>query len=68
MRGLLRDKLSLIGIILGLGAIIGGQALEGANVGSLIQLTAFVSVIDGTSGAVLLQSETPAQLMRAGKS
>ena len=52
------DKLSLIGIILGLGAIIGGQALEGGNVGSLIQFTAFVIVIGGTSGAVLLQSSS----------
>ncbi|MBV8659657.1 MAG: flagellar motor protein [Burkholderiales bacterium] len=50
------DRLSLIGLLLGLCAIIGGQLLEGGRVGSLLQFTAFLIVIGGTLGAVLLQS------------
>lgn len=48
------DKLSIGGIILAIGAILGGQALEGGHVGSLIQPTAFLIVIGGTVGAVML--------------
>jgi len=50
------DRLSLIGIILGLTAIIGGQMLEGGRIQSLLQITAFLIVLGGTIGAVLLQS------------
>lgn len=50
------DIISLIGLGLGLTAIILGQALEGGHVGSLLQITAFVIVIGGTLGAVMLQS------------
>ncbi|HCX34775.1 MAG TPA: flagellar motor protein [Rhodocyclaceae bacterium] len=50
------DKISLIGLLLGLAAVIGGQMLEGGHVGSLLQPTAFVIVIGGTLGAVMLQS------------
>jgi len=50
------DRISPIGIILGLGAILGGQALEGGHMSSLLQVTAFVIVIGGTLGAVMLQS------------
>jgi chemotaxis protein MotA len=50
------DVNSLIGLGLGLTAIILGQALEGGHVGSLLQVTAFVIVIGGTLGAVMLQS------------
>ncbi len=45
---------------MGLTAIIAGQALEGGNIGSLMQLTAFMIVIGGTISAVMLQS-TPKQ-------
>lgn len=45
---------------MGLTAIIAGQALEGGNIGSLMQLTAFMIVIGGTVSAVMLQS-TPKQ-------
>ena len=48
------DKATLIGLVLGLGAVIGGQVLEGGEVGSIIQLTAFVIVFGGTFGAVFL--------------
>jgi chemotaxis protein MotA len=50
------DILSIVGIIVGLAAILGGNVLEGGHVGSLLQLTAFVIVFGGTMGAVLLQT------------
>jgi len=50
------DSVSLVGLLLGLGAIIGGQILEGGHVGSLVQPAAFIIVAGGTVGAVLLQS------------
>lgn len=50
------DLVSIIGILLALGAIVGGQILEGGHVGSLLQLTAFIIVIGGTVGAIMLQS------------
>jgi chemotaxis protein MotA len=53
------DRISLVGIILGLAAILGGQALEGGHIASLLQITAFVIVIGGTLGAVMLQSSPP---------
>lgn len=58
------DKLSWIGLVLGVVAIIGGQALEGGDPGALFQLAAFVIVIGGTLGAVMLQ--TSKQTFRAG--
>lgn len=56
------DKISLIAIVMGLTAIIAGQAIEGGSIGSLMQLTAFMIVIGGTTSAVMLQS-TPKQFM-----
>lgn len=50
------DLISILGLSIGLIAILGGQALEGGHVGSLLQLTAFLIVIGGTLGAVMLQS------------
>ena len=50
------DILSLIGIALAFGAILGGNALEGGHLSSLMQLTAFIIVGGGTIGAVMLQS------------
>ncbi|MCU0840698.1 MAG: flagellar motor protein [Thiobacillaceae bacterium] len=50
------DIISIIGLALGLAAILVGQALEGGHLGSLLQLTAFLIVIGGTLGAVMLQS------------
>ena len=47
---------SLIGIVLALGGILAGQMLEGGKLGSLIQPAAFIIVLVGTVGAVLLQS------------
>jgi chemotaxis protein MotA len=53
------DFISIVGILLAGIAIIGGQILEGGHVGSLLQVTAFVIVIGGTAGAVMLQSTLP---------
>ncbi len=53
------DKLSIFGLILGLAAILGGQALEGGHISSLVQPTAFLIVLGGTFGAVMLQSPFP---------
>ncbi|MFV0664511.1 flagellar motor protein [Denitromonas sp.] len=50
------DSISLIGLVLGLAAILIGQVLEGGHISSLIQPTAFLIVIGGTLGAVMLQS------------
>lgn len=48
------DKASIIGIVLGLGAVLGGQALEGGSIHSIMQLTAAIIVFGGTFGAVFL--------------
>ncbi|HTY02158.1 MAG TPA: flagellar motor protein [Rhodocyclaceae bacterium] len=50
------DNISLLGLLLGLMAIVLGQVLEGGHVSSLVQPTAFLIVIGGTLGAVMLQS------------
>lgn len=47
---------SLAGIALALGGILIGQVLEGGHLRSLVQPAAFVIVIVGTVGAVILQS------------
>ena len=50
------DKISILGLLLGIVAIVGGQILEGGHVGSLSQPTALLIVLGGTMGAVMLQS------------
>ena len=50
------DKISVLGLLLGISAIIGGQVLEGGHIGSLTQPTALLIVLGGTMGAVMLQS------------
>jgi len=56
------DSLSIIGLIVGFTAILGGNALEGGNMSGLINMPAFIIVIGGTVGAVMLQ--TPWLLFR----
>jgi chemotaxis protein MotA len=58
------DRISFIGLCLGLAAILGGQALEGGDLAALLQATALVIVIGGTLGAVMLQS--PPAVFAAG--
>lgn len=50
------DITSLIGMILGILAVVGGAQLEGLPLSSIIQPTAFIIVIGGTVGAIMLQS------------
>jgi len=50
------DILSISGIALAIIAILGGNALEGGHLSSLMQLTAFLIVFGGTTGAVLIQT------------
>jgi chemotaxis protein MotA len=57
------DKISLVGLLMGLLAIVLGQVLEGGHIGSLVQPTAFFIVIGGTLGAVMLQSPWPTFLL-----
>lgn len=51
------DILTLLGLIIGFGAIIGGNILEGGHTSSLMQLTAALIVLGGTVGAVLVQTQ-----------
>lgn len=48
------DITSLIGPILAIGMIVAGLILEGGHLASIIQLTAFMIVIGGMSGAILV--------------
>jgi len=50
------DKISLVGLTVGIAAILLGQMLEGGHIDSLLQPTAFFIVVGGTLGAVMLQS------------
>ena len=53
------DILSILGIVLSLIAIIGGQHLEGGHISSIMQFTAFLIVMGGTLGAVMLNYPMP---------
>lgn len=57
------DFLTLIGVTMAVGAILGGNWLEGGHLSTLMQLTAFLIVMGGTLGAVLVQ--TPLRDFRA---
>jgi chemotaxis protein MotA len=48
------DKASVLGIGLGVGAILLGNALEGGHLSSLVQPTAALIVVGGTIGATLI--------------
>ncbi len=50
------DKLSFVGLLIGLSSVIVGQVLEGGAVAALWQGAAFFIVFGGTLGAVMLQS------------
>ena len=50
------DRISIVGLLLGIGTILAGQLLEGGHISSLVQPTAFLIVVGGTLGAVMLQS------------
>lgn len=48
------DIAALIGTFMGLAFILTGQAMEGGNIGQLLQITAAFIVVGGTAGAVFL--------------
>lgn len=48
------DILTIIGIVLGLAAIVGGQVLEGGSIHAIMQGTSAIIVFGGTLGAVLV--------------
>jgi len=50
------DISTILGIVLAVGSIIGGQALEGGHLSSIMQLTAFIIVAGGTIGACCVQN------------
>lgn len=50
------DTLSLVGIILGISAVVGGNWLEGGHIDALLNGPALVIVLGGSIGAVLLQT------------
>lgn len=58
------DFTTLVGIVIGVVCVLAGQALEGGDVGSIVQLTAAVIVLGGTAGAVVTQFP-PAELRNA---
>jgi len=48
------DLASLIGTLLGVTAVVGGQILEGGHIGQIVQGTAALIVFGGTFGAMLV--------------
>jgi chemotaxis protein MotA len=50
------DILSILGLIVGFGAIIGGQYLEGGHLDTIMNAVAMLIVLGGTVGAVMLQT------------
>jgi chemotaxis protein MotA len=50
------DILSLVGLLIGFGAIVLTMVMDGGNLSSLVQLSALIMVAGGTVGAVLIQT------------
>ncbi len=57
------DLLTIIGLILGFGAVIGGQVLEGGSLYAIMQPTAAIIVVGGTVGAVMVNYSLPTFLL-----
>lgn len=60
------DIATILGIVIAVGAIVGGQALEGGHLSSILQLTAFIIVIGGTIGACCVQNPLPIVIKAVG--
>ncbi|OQW65402.1 MAG: motility protein A [Nitrospira sp. ST-bin5] len=60
------DIATILGIVLSIGSIIGGQALEGGHLSSIMQLTAFIIVAGGTIGACCVQNPLSVVLKSLG--
>ncbi|MFZ3229559.1 MAG: flagellar motor protein [Pseudobdellovibrio sp.] len=52
------DRSTVFGLLLGIGGILLGNFLEGGQIASLGQSTAFIIVLTGTFGAVLVSNRT----------
>ncbi|SEA49105.1 flagellar motor protein [Alkalimonas amylolytica] len=50
------DKLALIGFFVAIVGVVGGFALEGGSIFTLLHLPAFIIVVGGTLGAVMVQT------------
>ncbi|MFM7389908.1 MAG: flagellar motor protein [Vampirovibrionales bacterium] len=48
------DLTSVLGLLLGFGAVLGGQVLEGGSIMAIVQPTAFLIVFVGSVGATML--------------
>ncbi|HEC28904.1 MAG TPA: flagellar motor protein [Gammaproteobacteria bacterium] len=57
------DILTMLGLLIAVAAILGGNWLEGGKTQTLVQLTAFVIVAGGTIGAILVQTRKATFLM-----
>lgn len=53
------DLLSILGVVIGIAAILGGNFLEGGHLAILLNAPAALIVIGGTLGAVVLQTPRP---------
>jgi len=56
------DPLSLVGLVIGVGAILAGQFIEGGHIGSLINVSAMLIVLGGTLVAAMVQARLEAFL------
>src|SRR3990167_660859 len=52
------DRATIFGLLIGIGGILLGNFFEGGHVASLVQGTAFVIVVMGTMGAVLVSNKS----------
>ena len=50
------DKMSIAGILIAILSVYIGFMLDGGNLSALFELPAFIIVVGGTMGAVMLQS------------
>jgi chemotaxis protein MotA len=57
------DKLTVLGLVVGLTGILSGQILEGGDLSILFQGAAFLIVFGGTLGAVMVQCPTKVFVM-----
>jgi len=58
------DIATIIGLVMGFGAVLGGQLLEGGQISALLQPTAAVIVLGGTFGATFVSYPLP-DILRA---
>ena len=52
------DRATIFGLLIGIGGILLGNFFEGGHIASLVQGTAFIIVVMGTAGAVLVSNKT----------